>query len=211
MASSTGSDLPQRIQVLAIEHSNLVASRSSTQSEVLTRISMFLTFVSATLVSLALVGQATGFGPVFPLIGVGVLTVVLVVGMLTQVRVLNVAMEDLMYVLAMNRLRGEYARLLPGIEDAFMSGTTADRAGSDQTYYFLEPKRGHSQILGSSMLFIIVVNAVIAGLLTGAITALAGGGWILATVLGGVVALAWITVSVSRGYVSFAGVWRDLP
>ena len=48
-----------RAQLLATEHWSLLASRSTTQGEVLTRISMFLTFTSASLLSVALVGQAT--------------------------------------------------------------------------------------------------------------------------------------------------------
>jgi hypothetical protein len=48
-----------RAQLLATEHWGLLASRSTTQSEVLTRISMFFTFTSTSVVSVALVGQAT--------------------------------------------------------------------------------------------------------------------------------------------------------
>jgi membrane-associated HD superfamily phosphohydrolase len=207
MASTPASDLPQRIQVLATEQSTLVASRTSTQTEVLTRISMFLTFVSAVLVSLALVGQATGFGETFPLVGVAVLSIAVAVGLLTQVRVMNVAMEDLMYVIALNRLRGEYAKLLPGVEAAFMSGITPDREGVNQTYYFLTPKRGPSQILGSSMMFIIVVNSALGGLLVGAVVVLAGGGPVFAAIAGAVVGLGWFVLSLGRGFRRFRAVW----
>jgi len=97
-------------QLLATEHWSLLASRSTTQSEVLTRISMFLTLVSAALVSLALVGQATRFSDAFVTFAIAVLAVVNLVGLLTQMRVANVSMEDLMYVVAMNRLRAACAR-----------------------------------------------------------------------------------------------------
>lgn len=89
-----------RAQLLATEHWSLLASRGSTQSEVLTRISMFLTLVSAALVSLALVGQATRFSDAFVVFAIAVLGVVCLVGVLTQLRVANVALEDLMYVAA---------------------------------------------------------------------------------------------------------------
>ena len=56
-------DTALRIQILATEHWSLLASRSTTQSEVLTRIAMFLTFVSASLLSLALVGQRHAGSP----------------------------------------------------------------------------------------------------------------------------------------------------
>ena len=50
-----------RAQLLATEHWSLLASRSTTQNELLVRIAIFLTLVSASVVSLALIGQATDF------------------------------------------------------------------------------------------------------------------------------------------------------
>lgn len=116
-ASRPASDVPPavRAQLLATEHWSLLASRSTTQGEVLTRISMFLYLVSAGLVSLALAGQATNFDEGFPGIALTLLGIILLVGVLTQVRVINVSLEDLAYVLAMNRLRGAYAELDPGV------------------------------------------------------------------------------------------------
>lgn len=72
---------------------------------VLTRISIFPALTSAGLVSLALAGQAIKFDESFAVLAIVVLVLVIVVGQLTQVRVLNVGIEDLSYVLAMNRLR----------------------------------------------------------------------------------------------------------
>jgi hypothetical protein len=207
--SSEKDDRALRIQVLATEHWSLLASRSTTQSEVLTRIAMFLTFVSASLLSLALVGNATGFGENFALFAVAILSVALVVGALTQLRVMNVSMEDLMYVLAMNRLRGEYARILPGIEDALMSSTHDDRAGSERTYYFLDPPRKLSPVLGSSMVFIIVVNAVLAGLLTATIVVIAGGVTVLTLVLAFVAAVAYFVVCLTLGSRPYFHLWRS--
>jgi hypothetical protein len=51
-----------RAQLLATEHWSLLATRSTAQSEVLSRITTFLMLVSASIVSLALIGQATRFG-----------------------------------------------------------------------------------------------------------------------------------------------------
>ncbi|MET0956015.1 MAG: hypothetical protein ABWY68_08685, partial [Cryobacterium sp.] len=118
-----------RAQLLATEHWSLLASRSTTQAEVLTRISMFLTLVSAGLVSLALAGQATDFDEGFPAIALTLLGIILLVGVLTEVRVINVSLEDLAYVLAMNRLRGAYAEIDPGVERYFMASRYDDLPG----------------------------------------------------------------------------------
>jgi hypothetical protein len=153
-----------RAQLLATEHWSLLASRSTTQSEVLTRISMFLTLTSAGLVSLALVGQATDFSGAFPTFAIAVLGIVLLVGILTQLRVSNVSMEDLAYVLAMNRLRAAYAEIDPGIVPYLMTSRYDDFSGSRQTYYFLGPS-GVSHLAGSSMVFSMAVNAALTGVL----------------------------------------------
>ena len=198
-----------QVQILATEHWSLLASRSTTQNEVLTRISMFLTFVSATLVSLALVGQVTGFGSAFPLFAVAVLAVALLVGVLTQLRVFNVAIEDVMYVLAMNRLRAAYVELAPGVEKWFMSSPHDDRAGSERTYYFFQPGRGGSVVLGSSMIFIVVVNAALGGLLAGTVVVLLSGSARAAAIVAVVTAAGYFAGGMVLGYRSYLSVWRN--
>src|SRR6266571_9143642 len=76
-----------RTQLLATEHWSLLATRSMTQSEVLSRITMFLTLVSASVVSLALVGQVTQFDQRFITFALVLLGIVVVVGTLTLLRV----------------------------------------------------------------------------------------------------------------------------
>jgi len=198
-----------QVQILATEHWSLLASRTTTQNEVLTRISMFLTFVSATLVSVALVGQATAFGPTFPMFAIAVLSVALVVGVLTQLRVFNTATEDLMYVIAMNRLRAAYAELAPGVERWFMSSANDDQTGSELTYFFFRPGRGSSVVLGSSMMFITVVNAALIGLLGATIVVVASGLFVAGLVAGSLVAIAYAIVGLRLGYRSYLRVWQN--
>jgi hypothetical protein len=197
-----------RAQLLATEHWSLLASRSTTQSEVLSRISMFLYFVSASLVSLALVGQATGFSEMFAVFAVTVLAIVNLVGQLTQVRVTNVGMEDLMYVLALNRIRAGYVDLDPGVVPYFMASHFDDRHGVEQTYYFLKPARGLSQVLGSSMVFIMAVNTLLVGLLASVIASLIGAPLPIAAAVGAVVGVIHFTLAFWFGGAKFYGLWN---
>lgn len=158
-----------RAQLLATEHWGLLASRSSTQSEMLSRISMFLTLISAGLVSIALVGQASGFGPVFATFAVIVLAFIAVVGFLTQLRVTAVGLEDLMYVLAMNRLRGAYVDLDPGVAPYLMASAHDDRPGVVRTYDFLGVQDDFRHVGGSSFVLIMVLESAIVGLFAGAL------------------------------------------
>lgn len=198
---------PSRAQLLATEHWGLLAARGTAQSEVLTRISMFLTLVSAALVSLALVGQATDFSDAFVGFAIGVLAFVSVVGMLTQMRVLNVGMEDLMYVLAMNRLRAAYVDIDPGIRPFLMASPHDDEAGSGRTYYFLGKRSPFSQVGGSSMMFIMVVNAALVGLLVAAIAAILGGPTELVVTIGVIAGLAYFLIFLIRGARNYRNVW----
>lgn len=196
-----------RAQLLATEHWSLLASRSTAQGEVLTRISMFLTLVSAGLVSLALAGQATDFDEGFPGFALTLLGLILLVGVLTQVRVVNVGLEDLTYVLAMNRLRGAYAEIDPGIAGYFMASGHDDLAGVQRTYYFLGA-RNQSQVLGSSMVFIMVVNSALWGLLlTGITLAVGWPTWLCVTVAltGG---MSFLLGSLSLGQWRYLTLWR---
>ena len=198
-----------RAQLLATEHWSLLASRSTTQSEVLSRISMFLYFVSASLVSLALVGQATKFSEMFAVFAVTVLALVNVVGQLTQIRVTNVGMEDLMYVLALNRIRAGYAELDPGVVPYFMASQYDDRAGIGQTYYFLKPPRSDfSQVAGSSMVFIIAVNTALIGLLAAVVASLIGAPLSVAATIGAVIGVIYFAVLFAMNGRPFFRLWK---
>src|SRR6266568_6694404 len=50
-----------RAQLLATEHWSLLSTRTMAQNEILARITTFLMLVSASIVSLAVIGQATRF------------------------------------------------------------------------------------------------------------------------------------------------------
>lgn len=188
-----------RAQLLATEHWGLLAARGTAQNEVLSRIGIFLTLVSAGLVSLALVGQATGFSDAFIAFAIGVLAFIVLVGLLTQLRVVNIGMEDLMYVIAMNRLRGAYVELDPDIRRVLMSSPYDDFAGVQQTYYFFTPKRDLSQFLGSTMIFIMLINTALLGLLSAACTVIFTASVLSAVLVGLFVAVVFFSLCAGIG------------
>jgi hypothetical protein len=156
-----------RAQLLATEHYSLLASRSTTQNELLVRIAIFLTLVSASVVSLALVGQATDFDGRFDAFTIVLFSIVLLVGTLTLLRVQNGSEEDQAFVIGMNRLRAAYAELDPGIERYFIASTHDDDRGIGQTYTYFPHATWHVQLFASSWMFILVVDAVVASVLAG--------------------------------------------
>ena len=71
------------IQILATEHWSLLATRALTYQESLGRVNMFLAILSGAVIALALVAQASHFGPAFISVAIFMLTVVFIVGLLT--------------------------------------------------------------------------------------------------------------------------------
>lgn len=173
-----------RAQLLATEHWSLLATRSMIWSEVMSRISILLTVTSACLVVVGLTVQSAGFGDAFHVLATGLSAVVLLLGTLTAVRVHNVMDDDEALVLAMNRLRAAYVDLDAGIAPYLLTGATDDDAGVAQTYGLWRTRRT-SQLLGSTGIFVIAVNAVVAGVFVALVTQWGGAPTAVTAVLGG--------------------------
>ncbi|GAB3442004.1 hypothetical protein GCM10027517_18650 [Phycicoccus ginsengisoli] len=179
--------VPVRAQVLATEHWSLLATRSMTWSEVMSRITIHLTVTSASLVVLALVAQATGFGTGFRVMAIGLAAYSLVLGTLTAARVHNASQDDAAMVLGMNRLRAAYLELDPGIAPYLVAGTTNDVEGLMQSYLMGARRSMLSHVAASTSMFMNAVNAMVAGTL-GALVAYAAGAGAAVTVAAGVLA-----------------------
>ncbi|THF83973.1 hypothetical protein E7T09_20910 [Deinococcus sp. KSM4-11] len=123
-----------RAQILATEHWSLLATRSLTWTETFSRAGMFLTVVSGAVVALALVGNATGFGPAFRGFALLLLPVVLLIGLLTYARLSDANLEEMGLLIGMNRLRHAYLELAPDLTAYFVTGLHDDEAGIAQTY-----------------------------------------------------------------------------
>lgn len=199
--------LGRRAQILATEHWGLLAARSTAQSEVLTRITIFLTLVSAGLVTIGLLGQASDFVGWFGGASIAILAFLALIGFMTQFRVMNVSEEDMMYVVAMNRLRGAYVDLDPHVEEIFLASTYDDQPGMKHTYSFLR-RRSVSILLGSSVMLLIVVNSCVAGLLVGSAVVAGGGAFEGAVALGIVIGVLYAAGFMTLGGVGFRSAWK---
>ena len=114
--------------------------------------------VSASIVGLALLGQATRFRGRFLTFALVLLGMVVMIGTLTQIRVVNASNEDLAYVIGMNRLRAAYLELDPDIEQYLVASAHDDDRGVWQTY---NPLMGPNPTppLATSAAFIVLVNS----------------------------------------------------
>ena len=173
-----GLDDPKVLQILSTEHWSLLASRSLTWSESFSRTGLFLSFLSASTVALGLVGGATQFSSQFVLFALVILPVTLFVGIATFVRIDEANIEDVMWVVGMNRIRNAYVRVRPSVEPFLISGWSDDLTGVGRTFLMTStPTRAntivHQFVTTPGM--VAVIDGALAGAIAGiAINSMAG-------------------------------------
>ena len=185
-----------RVQILATEHWSLLATRGMTYNEIFSRTGIFLTVVSATVVALALVAQATDFGDGFYVFALLVLPVVLFLGIGTYLRVSAANREDVWLLFGMNRLRHAYLELAPELEPYFVTGHHDDDRGLFQTWGPGASLR-FTRIVASTPMLVGVVTTVLAGVLAGLVAKVSGAGEAASIVIGAAITFLAIVVLVA--------------
>jgi hypothetical protein len=132
---------PHAAQILGTEHWNLLATRSLIWNEAMSRATVFLTVLSASIIALALLADATGFGPQTTTLALVLLPVVFLLGLAAYARLVQINTEELQLVLAMNRLRRAYLTIEPGLEPYLTTGHHDDERGVLATYMLDRPTR----------------------------------------------------------------------
>ena len=132
---------PHAAQILATEHWSLIAARSLIWNEAMSRATVFLTVLSASIIALALLADATGFGAQTTTLALVLLPVVFLLGLAAYARLVQINTEEFQLVLAMNRLRRAYLDIEPGLERYFTTGHHDDERGVIATYMLDRPSR----------------------------------------------------------------------
>ena len=195
-----------RAQILASEHWSLLSTRSIAYNEIFSRTAIFLTVLSASVVALALVADATDFGDEFYVFAFVVLPVVLLLGSGTLIRLLQANADDTWLVAAMNRIRNGYLELAPGLEPYFTAGRHDDEPGVLASYgpgARLRP----IPVLASTPVLVGIIDVVVAGVLAALVASRAGVGIAGAIVVGALVALTALGV-VAVGVLRSLGLMR---
>jgi hypothetical protein len=150
-----------RMQILATEHWSLLAARTMTWNEIFSRASMYFTVLSASVVALALVAQATDFGTNFTLFALLLLPVVILMGFFTFLRLTIATDFDALQVMGMNRIRHAYLDMAPELRPYFITSPYDDMAGTlkSQAMESIQPRH----VLASTPLLVGVVDAIVAG------------------------------------------------
>ncbi len=115
---------------------------------------MFITMLSATVVALALVAQATAFGQTFRYFALLALPIVLILG-LTTISWLGLANEeDTRLGIGMSRLRHAYLELAPELEPYFVTAHNDDLSSVLRTVAGGATRIGIGQVLAGTPILI---------------------------------------------------------
>jgi hypothetical protein len=188
---------PDAAAILATEHWSLLGSRSLIWNEAISRTSIFLTLLSASIIALALAADATGFGRRTTILALVLLPVVLLLGLATYVRLVQINAEEVRMVLAMNRLRNAYLTMAPKLEPYFSTGHHDDERGVAATYLMAGPRelRPLAHLLVTTPTIVATVDAALASVIVVLVVQAFD---------------ASTAAAVAAGTVAFAGVWGAL-
>src|SRR5918993_4913258 len=186
-------------QILATEHWSLLAARTLIWNEAMSRVTVFLTVLSAAIIALALLADATGFGPQTTTLALVLLPVVLFLGIAAHGRLVDINREEVELVLAMNRLRHAYLQIAPALEPYLSTGHHDDEPGLAASY--LRAGGGGPRL--GRWIKILVKTPTIVGTVDAALAA-------AIVVLVVRAAEAATTVAVAAGALAFLVVWAVL-
>jgi hypothetical protein len=116
LAGSLGDRLAPAAAFATTEHFNLQTARAITVSECNGRASIYLAALASNLIALAFVGQMSRLGTEFYAFALILLPVLAFVGVVTFQRLVQSAIEDIVYAQRIARLRDFYLALAPELE-----------------------------------------------------------------------------------------------
>jgi hypothetical protein len=116
------------MQALGSQYGMLQSARGATISESSSRSSLYLTSLTGSVVGLSFVAQASKFGDTFFVFALAILPVVFFLGVVTYYRTLQTGVEDVIYGIAMDKIRKFYSEIDLAHADLFEEASV-DRVG----------------------------------------------------------------------------------
>jgi hypothetical protein len=211
----TGLDDPRALQILTTEHFGLMSTRTLGYQEMFGRTTIFVAALSGTIISLALLAQATKFGPEMLWFALVLISVLLFIGLGTFVRSVVINFEEARWVAALNLVHQAYLKILPELAPFFVTdhepGVVHPSLGYGARQHLAEVAKS----LTTTSSVVATLNSVLAGALASAVVALLDWATALVVVMGVGVSLISATLHVRyaaryrRGHVPSTFVVED--
>jgi hypothetical protein len=156
------------LSIVTTEHFTLQGARATAISDANGRTGFFLATLSAVVVALAFVAQlAGGLGDAFLLFAAILLPMLLFIGLATFERLLQLAIENIRCVVAINRLRHYYLEIAPELAPHITLSPHDDMAGVLASLGSVRTRMRPWDVVISNAGLIGVIDAMLAGIVTG--------------------------------------------
>jgi len=189
------------LTIMSTEHFTLQGARSASISDANGRTSFFLSTLSAGVVALAFTAQvAQAAFTAFALI---VLPTVLIIGLASFERLLQLGIENIRTVVAINRVRRYYLEVAPELRPHF---TLSDRDDAAGVFTSLGSIRGGIRpwdLFVTNAGLVAIIDGILSGVIATLVVSAAGGGERLAAVLGvvaGAIVFGLLTLYLARNW-----------
>jgi hypothetical protein len=153
------------------------------------RATIFIAILSATVVALALLAQATKFSRETLWVAMLMIPVDLFIGVATFIRSVRINFDDARWVTGMNLLREAYLKIAPDVEPFFVTTRTTDAGLQGLRYGKPQRLANLADSLTTTSATIATLNSVLAGAIGGDIGALVGGSTLVSVLVGAVLSI----------------------
>ncbi len=177
------------LAIMSTEHFTLQGARSAAISDANGRTSFFLSTLSAGVVALAFVAQVAQTGPAFIVLALIVMPTLLIIGLASFERLLQLGIENIRTVVAINRVRHYYLEIAPELRPHF---TLSDRDDQQGVLTSLGSVRGGLRpwdLFVTNAGLVAIINGILSGVLVSLIVWTVVGS-VLPSALGGLFAAA---------------------
>ena len=178
------------LDILTTEHWSLLSTRTLGYQEMFARTTIFTAVLSATLIALAFLAQATHFGRQILLLALLLIAVALFIGITTFVRSVAINLEDVRWLNGMKLLRHAYLQMVPELERFFVTDHTPNVDAHSLGYGTPQRRANLVKSLTTTSSVVAALNSVLAGSLASDVAALLNGGILVDAIIGAAVSLA---------------------
>lgn len=157
---------PQSILLfMTTEHFTLQTARGIVNAEITSRLQLFVSSLSGTIITLALAAQLSAMGSPFWIFALILLPTIYFLGAVTLVRILQATDEWRIYGQGMGRIRHYYVELAPEMRPYFVMPVTDD-VRANLAAIGIRTRAWWQRLLTAGML-IVVMNSIVAGAFVG--------------------------------------------
>jgi hypothetical protein len=162
------------LSILVTEHFTLQVARSAAISDANGRASFFLGTLSGAVVALAFMAQLTGLAMQFTVFALVLLPTMLFIGLVTFERLVQLQLENLNCVRAINRIRHYYMEVAPEIAPHMTLSPFDDMRGMMTSLGSYRERLEWWQIFVTNAGMIAVVDAILAGVIAALVASAVG-------------------------------------